>query len=232
MSENKKLVDLTKKVKVVLDKKQIPNTKAQVGFAVDVSGSIEALYRRGTMQSIINRLQAIAMRFDDNETLDMWCFDTAAHELPPATPDLFDEYVNKHIMTKRGIWGGTKFAPALDLINKHYYTSNTPKGFFGKLFGKSKPVAKELPVYLVFLTDGENSDTKETIALVDELEKHSIYIQFVGVGTGTNFSFIRRLAEEKGHVGFVDFSNPSVVTDEQMFEELLNDEFVNWAKSI
>ena len=122
----------------------------------------------------------------------------------------------------------------MKLVGEHYFPLKTKSaGFFGKLFGKGVGVAEPEqagtgPVYLVVMTDGDNSDEGVAEDLVSDMAGNDIYIQFVGIGTGSKFKFIRRLADEYGHVGFVDFSNPSAVTDEQMFDELLNEEFLNW----
>ena len=232
------LVDLTKKVQVILEKKQIPNVVAQVGFAADVSGSIQGLYSNGTMQLVVNRLQAVANKFDDNGSLDMWVFDDKVIMLEPAVPDMFGSYVNRFIMSLRNIWGATQFTPVLTSIRDYYFgTGNGGKsvGFFTKLLGGGKsenlpPVSQGTdPVYLVFLTDGENSDLQATIDIIEELASKAIYIQFIGVGQ-CSFHFIRALADKYGHVGFTDFSHPERVTDDEMFNELLNDEFVAWAK--
>jgi len=222
-----KLVNLTKKVAVVLEKRGMrPNVKAQVGFAVDISGSMRGLYSNGTMQEVVNRIQAIANRFDDNQTLDMWAFHTKGFELDAAIPAMFGSYVNEHILNHSDLWGGTSFAPVTKLIENHYFGSGKTN-FLGALLGNKKEQSTD-PVYLIFLTDGDNDDEGTTTRMISELAKKSIYIQFVGVGRGSSFKYIRQVAEDFSHVGFVDFSDPSNTSDEQMYEKLLSDEFVRW----
>lgn len=228
------LVDLTKKVSVILAKRGVrPDVKAQVGFAVDISGSMRHLYQDGTMQNIVNRIQALANRFDDNATLDMWAFHSKGFELEAAVPSMFGSYVNEHIMTHRDLWGGTSFEPVTKLIEQHYFGKSeaAPAGFFETLFGKKAEVVSEKstdPVYLIFLTDGDNDDEKAMTQMIFELANSNIYIQFVGVGTGSSFRFVKKQRDAFNHVGFVDFSNPTSVTDEQMYEDLLNEKFVKW----
>lgn len=226
------LVDLTKKVAVILEKKEISNARAQVGFAVDVSGSMRTLYANGTMQEVVNRIQALANKFDDNQSLDMWIFDNGSKELSPATPEMFGNYVENHILTNSSISGGTDFMPVLSDVADHYFPRPKGIGFLSKLLSSKaeEPISAD-PVYLIFLTDGENSDQVASAKLVGELNGENIYIQFVGLGKDANFTFIKKLAKEFDHVGFVDFSHPETTTDDQMFEALLNDKFINWVKN-
>ena len=246
------LVDLTKKVKVQLEKKGAkPDVKAQVGFAIDISGSMRGLYNNGTMQDIVNRVQALANRFDDNQTLDMWAFHNDVYELIPAVPAMFGNYVNSYVLSLGSkLWGGTSFHPVVSAIQQHYFgpeivkvtTSNVKPstGFFGKLFGKTEIEQKTEtvlspktnmstdPVYLIFLTDGDNDDETKTSSIIASLVNENIYIQFVGVGKGSTFRYVKKMASLYDHVGFVDFSDPDEVTDDQMFDELLNPEFIKW----
>ena len=247
------LKKLTEQVSIVLSKKGVaPTVMVQVGFATDVSGSIEGSYLDGTMQNIVNRLQALSNRFDDNQTLDMWAFHNGVIELEPAVPSMFGSYVKDYILSRSDLWGGTSFVPVLEMVRDHYFGGITEKpvtghippatGFFKSIFSsreEPKPTITEsvvkgngvkLPVYLIFLTDGDNDDTKATDQLISDLQTENIYIQMVGVGRGSTFRFIKGLAAKYDHVGFVDFSDPSKVTDEQMYAALLNDEFVNWLK--
>lgn len=242
------LVDLTKRATVCLEKKKVPATfVTQVGFAVDVSGSMHGLFHNGTMELILGRIQALANRFDDNATLDMWAFDNSGIELEPATPELFGRYVQRHILSRNDIWGGTDFAPVLEQIQDHYFGAlKLPKaaaglvksitGFFKKNLDVDVPVPSiagtdsKLPVYLIMLTDGDNSDEMESAKIIRELGDRNIYIQFIGIGRGSSFRFIKKMAELFNHVGFIDFSNPEAVTDDQMFDSLISDEFVGWIK--
>lgn len=221
------LVDLTKKVDVILTKRGVrPDVKAQVGFAVDISGSMKYLYQDGTMQNIVNRIQALANRFDDNATLDMWAFHSKGFELEAAVPSMFGSYVNDYIMTHRDLWGGTSFEPVTNLIKDHYFGA-TATGWFKSLIGKKEEKSTD-PVYLIFLTDGDNDDERVMTQLITELGNENIYIQFVGVGTGSSFRYVKKQRDIFNHVGFVDFSNPTSVTDEKMYEDLLNEKFINW----
>lgn len=241
------IVNLTKKVDVVLAKRNVPaNLKAQVGLAIDISGSMRSLYDNGTVQNTVKRLLAVACRFDDNQSLDAWTFSNFYSELPPATPADFDTYVNEKILQNSKVhkWGGTSYAPVLRAALEQYsgVSTDTPSvaGFFGKiggLFG-GKPAAptpaitstlKRVPAYLIQLTDGQNDDRADTIQVIGEAQKNNMYIQFVGIG-GDNFSFIESMADKYPHVGFVGIRDLEAMSDETLYEELLNPEFCTWVR--
>ena len=225
MSSMSSLIDLSKKVSIVLEKRNAINIKAQVGFVFDGSISMRKWYK-GIMQEITNRVQAIAVKFDDNQTLDAWMFTTEAFELKPATPGMFGKYVDEYVLPNKGMWGGTNFSPVLRMVRDHYFGGNIASGFLKSIVGS---VGKD-PVYLIFETDGDNGDEEATEEILESLASKRIYIQFVGVGTDTTFEFIQRMAEKYPHVGFVDLSNPTSVSDEQMYEKLLCEEFITWMK--
>jgi hypothetical protein len=247
------MIDLKKKVGIVLEKRKVAaTTMAQVGCAFDITGSMRGLYQNGTVQSLAERLLAVALRFDDNGTLDSWSFCDGSDELTPITEKNFANYVNEEMVNNRNIskWNGTNYAPVLRDIAGFYFgmskeviTERQEKAtsFLGKLFGKTETVRDvqvvtsggqndgKLPVYLMFITDGENFDGDEAWAVLEALKTQNIYVEFVGVGPET-FKFCRKAADAFGNVGFVQIKNVDTISDEELYSSLLNEEFCTWIK--
>ena len=223
------LVDLSKKVQVTLEKRNAPVIKLRVGFAADVSGSAKGLYDSGLMQEITNRLQAMAIKFDDDGQLDMWAFDDKCIPLPAAISKDFNTYVHNNIMDLPNIWNGTLFTPVLDAMKAFYFGRTGVKGLFS-MFTKSAAPSTD-PVYLVLETDGENNDEELAEALISSLAEKPVYLQLIGVGMA-NFKFLRRMSNRYDHVGFMDMSNPGKVSDEQMFDSLISEELLAWYKRV
>ena len=168
-------VDLTKKVeevkKVCLMKKPLQNLIANVGTVLDYSGSMDTLYRNGTMQGVVENLLPLAMNFDDNGTMESWIFDTNFHRLSDITLNNLFGYIPRE--TKRYSMGGTYYAPVMrDILN-------TYKG-------------NKIPAYIIFITDGANSDKAETDAIVKEAARYPIFWQFVGIGNA-RFDYLQSL---------------------------------------
>lgn len=69
-------IDLQKKsVKIVLEKKNLTTVRARVGLVLDITGSMRALYKSGTVQKVVERILAVASQFDDDGLLDVWVYD-------------------------------------------------------------------------------------------------------------------------------------------------------------
>lgn len=62
---------LKKNVGVILEKKNLNNVVARVGLVLDISGSMRKLYKNGTVQNVVERILAVASRFDDDGQLDV-----------------------------------------------------------------------------------------------------------------------------------------------------------------
>lgn len=247
------LIDLKKKVGIVLEKRKVAaNIMAQVGVAFDITGSMKHLYLNGTVQALAERLLAVALRFDDNGNLDAWSFCEDASELPGVNEQNYEKYVSESLINNGRInkWGSTNFSPALNKIKDFYFGSsevrNKPvesetSGLFG-LFKKKVttfvPVTVvtegqntgDLPVYLMFITDGDNFDEPASWTMLEAMKDKNIYIEFVGIGTDAKFRFPQQAADKYGNVGFVHIKDLPRTTDEQLYEELLNEEFCAWIK--
>lgn len=225
--------------------------RARVGVALDVSGSARDLYSRGIMQEALDRLLAVAIKFDDNGELDTWVFDTSSYELPAMTANDYGTYVQSNIMGNRklmnNIWGGTQYAPPLEDAMEHYFPTQAAvveqekPGFFGRLFGTRAapivekaptPAAKSEPAMLLFITDGENFDRSEArkVLQVASDQKHPVYFQMIGIGN-SSFDFLEQMADDLPNVGFVNLTSLNI-TDEALYEQVVNEEFVEWMKKV
>lgn len=201
---------------ICLTKKSLTNTVARVAVAMDKSGSMSLLYKDGTVQAVIERLLPSALKFDDDGSLDMWLFADRAKRLDPITESEFYDYVRREILDKRenGFWGGTKYAPVInDIVRK--YTVEEPS---------------ILPTFVIFITDGENSDKDEAKRAVKEASKHNIFFQFIGIGD-ERFTFLKTLDTMEGrtvdNANFFEVNDINHISDEKLYDLLLN-EFPSW----
>lgn len=234
------LAKRAEKVGIVLAKRNI--TKAptvRVGLALDVSGSTQDMFNNGTIQETVDRLLAVALKFDDNGELDVWSFDNGVDALPTASGSDYNTYVKKNIINNRNItkWNGTSYAPVMNEM-RNFYFPTTPakaesKGFFGSMFGKkeaapaSTQVTEDVPAMVLFVTDGSNDDKAEAERALIAAKNSNVYWQMVGVGPRSYFTFLEKMADDLPNVGFVNLSSLAM-TDEQLYEELVSEEFCQW----
>lgn len=219
------------KLTLSLTKKKIASVRAQVGTVFDRSGSMDSLYHDGTMHEYANRLVPIGLRFDDNGQIDNWAFHNEVFATGPITADNVETFVKSEIM--RIPSRGTSYAPVLEAVAEHYFgEAPKPRGFLKGLFGsKVEETQKSTdPVYLIFQTDGDNDDKRETDAVLKKLNSLGIYIQFVGIGHET-FEFIQEMGDKYDNVGFFKVNNLEKTSDEELYDLLINDEFKSFLKS-
>lgn len=224
-------------VRIQLAKNNIPEGLImQVKMQLDVSSSFEGAFRRGTINELVNRLIPLAMRFDDNGSLEAYAFSTRAVKTRDITAADFDSYVNNKFLKDAGsiLWNGTNYAPALKLLADDIKPSAvaSAKSFLGKLFStkKNEPApSSDVPNFVMFITDGDCFDETEAERQLEQFAESKTYIQFIGVGHG--FNFLKRMASRFPHVGFVNFTNLDNTPDQEMYEQLLDKKLCAWIKS-
>nr|WP_077212155.1 VWA domain-containing protein [Bacillus dakarensis] len=207
---------LKKNVGVILEKKNLNNVVARVGLVLDISGSMRKLYKNGTVQKVVERILAVASRFDDDGQLDVWVYDNEFSRLKPVSEIDFENYVEEYILNNDLIhkFGRNDEPPVMeDVIAK--YTVEDPSNH---------------PTFIVFINDG---GCKKTIKkpVVQSSDK-PIFWQFVGIGDA-NFETLQKLDEMEGrfidNANFFHIQDVEKISDEELYNQLLN-EFPSWLK--
>ena len=210
----KSVVDLSKKAKIQIDKKGLGDTRSQVVLVMDISGSMRGLYNNGTVQKSVERLLPLGMNFDDDGEIDIILFGSDAYQVPSANLENIEGYVEKEVLSKYKINQGTRYSKALKLIQEKYKSN------------------KGDPVFVMFVTDGDNSDKPETTKLIRELSKETIFFQFIGIGNAS-FPYLEKLDNLEGrfidNAGFMKLKDISTISEDKLYNDLLN-EYPNWLK--
>lgn len=232
MAINLQKINLQKEHIIDLKKKSGIGTKsqAQVVLVLDYSYSMTMLYKDGTVQKTVERLLPFGIAFDDNGEVDTYIFQDTFNKIPKnVTIDNLEKYVSENIVGKYSM-GGTKYAPVLEAI----YDEFKPKkkgGFLG--FGaKSEPM--DYPVYVIFITDGDNFDKYESEEVIKDMSSSGFFVQFIGVGN-ENFNFLEHLDNMKGrrvdNVNFFKVKDLNSFSDDQLYEGLMS-EYPEWYKKV
>lgn len=202
---------------IVLDevkKKNITATMARVVFVLDHSGSMRKMYKDGTVQNVLERIFPIAMCFDDNAELEFYWFDNTYKELESVTGDNLDGYVQKVILSKKDHFGTTCYAPVMEHILNRYGKENRAN----------------IPTFVIFITDGANSDKAASKAVLTEASHYNIFWKFIGIGN-EKFEFLERLDTLKGrfidNANFVSVNNLAQIDDRTLYSLIL-EEYNDW----
>ncbi|WP_083392311.1 VWA domain-containing protein [Bacillus sp. MUM 13] len=215
-----KLDLLKKKIDIIIERKALQKIRARVGVVLDISGSMRRLYKEGIVQNVMERLLALATRFDDDGILDVWIYDNSFSRLPSVSEKDFSNYVEREILKNTDV---SKFT-----------ANNEPPVMRDVLNKYIKEESSSLPVYLIFINDGgikkakKNQDSVANV-LIDS-SKEPIFWQFAGIGDG-NFDVLRKLDDLEGryadNAGFFHIPDIEKETDEELYEKLLH-EFPSW----
>lgn len=194
--------------------------KARVMVALDYSGSMSSLYRRGAVDKALERLLPLGLKFDDNGSMELWLFTEGFYEMPEVTYKNCRGYLNKNLPSARRFdMGGTDYSPVLnEILTKHKRHS-----YDG------------IPTYVIFLTDGgcSRSDEKKTDKVIKKMAEENIFVQFVGIGNNS-FTYLHHLDDFKerrcDNTGFTDINIMGDVSDDELYTQLLK-EYSVWVKN-
>ena len=208
-----RMVDLKKKVKVVLEKNKLTGVKARIVLLMDRSGSMSGLYACGAVQETIERLVAVASQMSTTESMDVMLFNTSVSTFPSVTEHTVDGYVREEIVRKASIGGGTSYAPAINAIVQQYGRRGATE-----------------PTLVFFITDGENDDLNQARRAIKEASHYGIFFQFVGIGN-EDFRFLNELDTMEGRLidnaNFFELNDLRRISDEELYERILV-EFPSW----
>jgi vWA found in TerF C terminus len=235
-----------RRVGFVLQKQGIhERIPAQVGLNIDVSGSMEGLFKSGVVQSAIERILPVALYFDDDGRIDTWVFsnDSNTASIVSATAKNYDGFVEREIIRNTALssilWGGTDYGPVIrsNLMTYGLLEERDAGGLLGMIFGKKRDSFGEetrsgIPAINYFLTDGENSDREAAWQILEEAEHAESQIYFIMIGVGdADFGFLRKAADEFHNVGFVSVKDlGAFVGSDDAYEKLLPTELCSWLK--
>lgn len=229
---SKCVVDLSKKSGVNLGE-----TRAKVVVVLDYSASMSKLYSKGTVQSTLNRLVPLGLTFDDNGAIEVYLFQNDYRKMDDLNLSNYEHYVNDVIMKSDYRMGGTNYAPVLKAIIKGGKTYKQT-GFLG--FGKKTVLTTAAivddgdPTFILFITDGENSDRQQTNEIIRKASEMNFFIQFIGIGS-QRFNYLMKLDEMKGrkrdNTGFSKMQDLDQADDQELYAKVL-EQFAGWLKGL
>lgn len=204
------LIDMSKSGKTNMN-----THTARVAIAMDYSGSMSDMFASGEVQDVVTRLLPIALKFDDNGELESWLFSNDYERLAPVTISNYQNYVKKVMLNARMRMGGTNYSPVLNDMVKYY----------------KKQHSSTIPAFIIFITDGDNWDEYETNEVVRELSNYNMFVQFVGIGSGSSFNYLKALDNLSGrkhdNTGFIAVKDMNKMDDKQLYTEMLR-QYNDW----
>lgn len=232
------LVNLVKSATVSLQKVGLHAHRARVCLVLDISGSMGALYKRGLVQQFAERILALGCKFDDDGEIDVFLFGRNVHHVDAMGLNNWTGYV-QHIIERHPLEGDTRYGAALEAVRRFYF----PDGAGGE---RRSPQRADLPVYVMFVTDGGTSDQGMAERQVRWSSHEAIFWQFMGIGKGrksksrklasfadSDFPFLESLDELPGRLvdnaNYFSVASPDEYSDAELYD-LLMAEYPDWLK--
>ncbi|MFI1240999.1 vWA domain-containing protein [Nocardia salmonicida] len=218
--EKRQKLDMRKRevAKVLIDKSAF-GARARVVLVIDKTGSMEKMYRAGTVHRVVERMIPVATQLDDDGVLEAYLYALSYVKLPDITVE-----------------GGEQWAHTyLHLKGTHQGVDYNAIGGRNDELPIMRAVIETLtePTLVLFFTDGGFAKKREIAALMREAAHLPAFWQFIGLGTA-NFGVLRTLDELDGRVvdnaGFFALDDIDQVDDAELYRRLLG-EFPDWLRA-
>lgn len=228
-SGGNRFVMYKKEAASAVQKAGLDGQEAKVVLVLNVSGSMHGIFKNGVMPRACERLLALGIRFDTSRSINVFIFDSKDYEVGELHESQFVGYVDRETIAEyRRVWGGTQYAGVMKRIENKY----SPEPGLLKRFLKS-PDPNPGPVYVMFVTDGDNGDKGEAEQVMGRVSKKPIFWQFVGIGN-LSFRFLERLNTMPGrtidNTNFFKLNDWDEVSDEELYQRMFG-KFPTWLRS-
>lgn len=229
--ESTSKVELRKQqVGVVLTKVGITGLKARVMVVMDASGSMDGLYRRGTVQETLERLIPVAARLDDNNAMEFWYYADRFARMGDLDEDSVLGVAGTQMPQVTGV------VPAVKKIG---YGNNEPPVMQDVLSVHREAAAEDkaaalpvMPTLVLFITDGgiSSGTSRQIEKVIKDSAREALFWQFVGLGNA-DYGVLAKLDTLQGRVidnsGFFAVDDIDRISDEQLYTRMLK-EFAAW----
>ncbi|PRY49643.1 stress response protein SCP2 [Geodermatophilus tzadiensis] len=241
--EKRRLVDLEKKLAtsapqmlslvktagVSLEKRGLGEHTARVALVLDISGSMAALYRAGAVQRLAERVLALGLRFDDDGVVDVFLFGKDVHRPEPGLRLEGHQQYIADLTRQYRLEYDTRYGAAMAAVRQAY---------FGDSRERVEPQPAQVPVYVMFLTDGAPSDKAVATRQIRSASFEPVFWQFMGIGPERQFSYLQRLDDLEGRytdnadffaVAQDDLMGRRPISDDALFDRLMT-EYPDWLR--
>lgn len=197
----------------IISKKSLAVLTVRVVVVMDVSSSMQSDLRSGLVQDITERCLPMGLEFDDDGEIEFYIFSNDCKQVSSCGIDNIGGFVDNKVVPKIR-WGGTEYAPAVQMIVQDY--------------GIKKP-SKD-PTFVLFITDGDNSDKQRATEAIKKAAEYNIFFKFIGVGSAS-MPYLEHLDDMLGRVvdnaNFFQVRDIKKMKDEELYEKLL-EEYGDW----
>jgi hypothetical protein len=198
------------KAGIALSKRGLAGIRAQAVLVLDHSGSMNADYATGKVQTLVERVLGFALQIDVDGTVPVIPFDSYVRPTVEVTVDNYSGVVNNQIW-RRGQMGTTDLAAALVVVRELAQTTDEP-------------------IFCAVVTDGDPDSQTATTKIVCELAGYPVFLKFLAIRNVPYLDQLDNMGADQRLLDNVDtkaFNEPSSVSDME-FADAMADEWDSW----
>ncbi|MFJ3584454.1 VWA domain-containing protein [Streptomyces sp. NPDC090127] len=222
-------------VAVSLRKHGAAGVTARVVLVLDASGSMSALYSKGIVADVVERMAAVAAQLDDDGEMQAWTFASNAARLPDLRLGELPDWLRLHVrvgelaLFRRSRKPRSGLAPGqVDMRDIGIQNEEQKAIAQIRSFVRENPAAA--PTLVLFFSDGGVYRNAQIERELREAVEEPIFWQFVGLGR-SHYGVLERLDTMAGrrvdNVGFFAVDDIGRVPDAELYDRLLS-EFPSW----
>ncbi|MFF2951699.1 VWA domain-containing protein [Kitasatospora sp. NPDC057965] len=224
-----------RQVAVSLEKHGATGMVARVVLVLDASGSMSALYARGVVADVVERMVAVAAQLDDDGAMQAWTFASNPARLPDLRVGELPEWL-RHVRVGQlgGLFGRRlrRRAPLPDgeVDMKEVGIGNEEQKVIAEVREYVRRNPAGAPTLVLFFSDGGVYRNAEIERELREAVEEPVFWQFVGLGR-SDYGVLQRFDELPGrrvdNVGFFSVDDISTLPDPELYDRLLS-QFPRW----
>jgi stress response protein SCP2 len=218
--------------------------RARVALCLNISTSMKPLYTSGVIQRFIEKILALACRFDDDGVIDIFLFARDVNVSNELSLDTFEDYTHR-MLKYYTLEGGANYGKVMQAVRSFYFPQ--PPG--GE---RQEPVRAHSPVYVMFVTDGATIDENFARQQIEQSSYEPIFWQFMAIGkskkdvkaggvrgfleritTANDFRFLEELDTMTGryidNANFFSTEDMQLISDKELYD-LMMAEYPAWLR--
>jgi Uncharacterized proteins involved in stress response, homologs of TerZ and putative cAMP-binding protein CABP1 len=219
-----KLAESAERARVSLEKRGQSGLRAKVALVLDISMSMDSLYRSGAMDDLVRKALGVGFQADDDGDIDVFLFGAKPHVFGPVNEHNYKTFT-KDMRRKYPLEANTLYGESIHQV-RDFYRGRT----------------EGLPVYVLFVTDGDANDKSYSERSIIDASREPLFWQFVAIDRNTRglsktvprgFDFLAKLDAMPGrfidNAGFFSVRDPSGIPDDDLYESMFS-EFPDWLR--
>jgi hypothetical protein len=180
---------------------------------------------------LIRRFLGLGALVNGENGIDVFLFGAKAYPFGMLQRENYPVFV-RDLLHRHKLESGTSYGKAMQMVRKRYHDA---------------PESENIPLYVLFVTDGDASDGKLAAQEMMDSSREAIFWQFLALGDcrtekrgffkkllSTNFDFLERLQQIRNrfvdNAGVCIVPDPATPSDEDFFQ-LLMSAYPTWLKA-